>query len=189
MTPENEIAMHLERFRPMLVTLVETMLPASLRSHLEASDLVQHTLMEAHSNAALLATLGEGPIFSWLRKALKNNLLDAIKHLKTQKHDIRRILRTTELDESFIRLEHLFVAGDTSPSEIAQRNEQISIMLAAIQELPDNQRTAIIMKHLRGHSLKEVAKAIGLSESATAGLLHRGRQQLVRCMEYANHER
>jgi RNA polymerase sigma-70 factor (ECF subfamily) len=85
-------------------------------------------------------------------------------------------------------LEQLFVAGDTSPSQIVQRNEQISLMLAAIQELPENQRTAIIMKHLRGHSLREVAELIGLSEPATAGLLHRGRLQLVRCMEKVNHE-
>ena len=86
------------------------------------------------------------------------------------------------MEESFARLEQVLVADETSPSALVQRNEQIAIMLAALQELPENQRIAVIMKHLQGHCLKEVAASLGLSESATAGLLHRGRQQLIRCM-------
>ncbi|MDX1928056.1 MAG: sigma factor-like helix-turn-helix DNA-binding protein, partial [Pirellulaceae bacterium] len=92
------------------------------------------------------------------------------------------------LGEAYARIEENFVAGDTSPSLAVQRNEQICIMMAAIQRLPDNQRTAIIMKHLRGHKLREVAEILGLSESATAGLLHRGRLQLVQWLQDANHE-
>ena len=114
--------------------------------------------------------------------------MDAVKHLTAQKHDVRRTIRTSELEGSFARLEQFFHADDTSPSQIVERNEQFIMMAAAIQELPTNQRTAIIMKHLQGHSLKEVAAVLGLSESATAGLLHRGRQYLVRCLESTGHE-
>ena len=62
-------------------------------------------------------------------------------------------------------------------------------MLAAIQELPSNQRKAIILRHLRGHSLKEVADELQLSEDAVGGLLRRGRQQLVERLEKAGHAR
>jgi DNA-directed RNA polymerase specialized sigma24 family protein len=44
------------------------------------------------------------------------------------------------------------------------------------------------MKHLRGLSLKEVAEAMQLSESAAAGLLHRGRQRLAQCLEEHGHD-
>jgi RNA polymerase sigma-70 factor (ECF subfamily) len=179
---DNAVEKAFERFRPVLVTLAEAMISPSYRGNIEASDLVQQTLMEAHTHARLLETFDEGPFFAWLRKALQNNLLDAVKRLNTQKNDVSRRVRESELEESFARLEQLLVRDETSPSQLVQRNEQIAIMLSALQGLPDNQRMAVIMKHLRGHSLKEVAASLGLSESATAGVLHRGRQQLLRCM-------
>ena len=71
----------LERFRPVLVTLAEAMISPAYRGNIEASDLVQQTLMEAHTHARILGAFDEGPFFAWLRKALQNNLLDAVKHL------------------------------------------------------------------------------------------------------------
>lgn len=176
------------KFRPVLLTLAETMISPSLRGNFDASDLVQQTFFKAHRNADQLAAIGERPIFAWLRKALRHNFLDAVKHLKAQKNDIRRTRRCSEIGESFHHIEQFFAADEPSPSQFAQRNEQITLMLAAIQELPTNQRTAIILKHLRGHTLKEVAEALQLSEDAIAGLLHRGRQQLVQRLEIAGHE-
>ena len=82
----------------------------------------------------------------------------------------------------------MLVDEKTSPSEVLQKNEQLCLMLSALQTLPDNQRSSLIMKHLKGLSLKEVAEAMQLSESATAGLLHRGRQRLAQCLEDPCHE-
>ena len=186
--PQNNLANCMEKFRPVLLTLAEAMISPGLRGNLDASDLVQLTFLEAHQKTDQLAAIGEGPIFAWLRKALQHNVLDAVKHLKAQKNDIRRTLRCSEIGESFHFIEQFIAASDTSPSQFVQRNEQITLMLAAIQDLPANQRTAIILKHLRGHSLMEVADALQLTESATAGLLHRGRQQLVQRFEKAGHE-
>ena len=44
--------------------------------------------------------------------------------------------------------------------------------------LPESQRDAIELFHLQGLSLREIAKQLGRSESAVAGLLHRGLRQL-----------
>jgi RNA polymerase sigma-70 factor (ECF subfamily) len=77
----------------------------------------------------------------------------------------------------------LLVANDTSPSEVLERNEQSLRLLEAMQTLPERQRQAIIQKHLRGASLKQVAESLEISESAAAGLLHRGRMALVAILE------
>ncbi|MCS7469196.1 sigma-70 family RNA polymerase sigma factor [Stieleria sp. ICT_E10.1] len=179
---KNELELALERYRPVLVTLAEAMISPAYRGDIEASDLVQQTLLEAHTGASVLEPLDDGPFFGWLRKSLQNNMLDAVKHLKTQKCDVSRRVRESELEESFARLEQVLAGDETSPSRLASRNEQIATMLSSLQELPDNQRRAVIMKHLQGFSLKEVAASLGLSEPATAGLLHRGRQNLIRRM-------
>jgi RNA polymerase sigma-70 factor (ECF subfamily) len=171
----------------MLLTLAEAMISPKLRRDLEASDLVQQTLLEAHCNAEQLVGMNAAVIFSWLRSALRHNMQDAIRHLHAQKNDIRRRQQLSELENSWCRMDKVFVDENTSPSEVLQRNEQLCLMLSAMQTLPENQRTALIMKHLNGHSLREVAEALELSESAAAGLLHRGRQRLAQCLEDQSH--
>jgi RNA polymerase sigma-70 factor (ECF subfamily) len=178
----------IQQMRPVLLTLAEALISPALRVELEASDLVQQTLMEAHQQSQVLASFEDGPFFSWLRKALRHNVLDAVKHLHTQKNDATRRVRASDIEGSFVRLEEVLAADVTSPSEIVQRNEQTAQLLAAVQELPGNQREAVILKHLRGYPLQQVAEALGLSESATAGLLHRGRKQLVERLERNDHE-
>ncbi len=180
---ETPVAARLNDFRPVLLSLAEAMISLPLRGDLEPSDLVQQTLLEAHCNAPQLALMSPAAFFSWLRNALNHNVLDAIKHLKAQKNDVRRRVRASDLEASFIRLEQILVADETSPSEALQRNEQICRMLAALQTLPENQRKAVILKHLNGRSLKDIAEVLGLSEPAAAGVLHRGRQRLAQCLE------
>ena len=173
---------NLERFRPVLVSLAEALISPSLRGHIEASDLVQQTMLEAHQNVQLLSTLPDAPFFQWLRTALKHNLLDAVKSAQSLKHDVGRKLRACELEESFLKLDALLVADQTTPSQVAQRNEQMSELLAALQQLSENQRKAIICRHLQGLSLKATADMLGFTESRTAGLLHRGRKSLVKLL-------
>lgn len=179
---ETHVAKSLNNFRPIMLTLAEAMISSTLRGDLEPSDLVQQTLLEAHCNAEQLAAMSQPAFFSWLRNALNHNVLDAIRHLKAQKNDVRRRVRVSDLEATFVRLEQVLVADETSPSEVVQRNEQICLMLAAVQTLPDNQRRAVILKHLNGCSLREIADALGLSEPAAAGVLHRGRQRLAECL-------
>ncbi len=180
---QQQIEEDLERRRPILISLAEALLSPAFRGHIDASDLVQQTLMEAHCNIDQLRELANAPLLAWLHSALKHNLLDAIRHLRTAKKNFARNVREADLQNSFVRLEQLLVAHNTSPSQVLQRNEDISCMLAALQTLPTNQRMAVILKHLRGHTLKEVSEMLEVSEAAVAGLLHRGRQQLQLCMK------
>ncbi len=177
----------LQELRPVLISLAEALVSPVFRGHIDASDLVQQTMLEAHCNADILETLDERRLFGWLRTALKHNLLDAVKQLKTMKNDIARRVGEVDLEESFARLDNIVASDESSPSQIFLRNEQITLMLSSLQTLPTNQRMAVIMKHLRGHSLKEVAELLGVTQSAAAGLLHRGRQQLLRSMEKSGH--
>lgn len=188
MESDHRVTQSLEKFRPVLVTLAEALIAPVFRGTLEASDLVQQTLLEATTRAEDIVKQGDGPFFAWLRKVLRHNVLDAVKHATTQKNDVRRNVRVSALEESFVRIDQVLAADETSPSQVLERNEQIELMLAAMQDLPANQRTALMLKHLRGHSLQEVAEALELSESAVAGLLHRGRQQLARRLDESGHE-
>lgn len=182
MRTEQQTHEALEQRRAVLHTLAESLLSHAFRGHIDASDLVQQTFLEACCEIDKLKLLDQNQLAAWLRTALRHNMLDAIKRLRAAKNDIAKAVRVEDIHESFVRLEQLLVAQDTSPSQSLERNEDIERMLAAMQRLPSNQRLAIMLKHLRGHTLKEVSEILGTSESAVAGLLHRGRLQLLENM-------
>ena len=56
--------------------------------------------------------------------------------------------------------------------ELAEKIEQ------ALAELPENQRTAILLCRQEELSYEEIAKILGCSLSATKSLIHRGRETL-----------
>lgn len=177
--PSDNLADRLVRLRPVLLTLAETLMSPLLRRDREPSDLVQDTLAEAHNAGELLDGMSVPQVFGWLRVALRNNIVDAARQLATQRNDVSRRVSLADIASTLDRLDVFLDVDQTTPSQIVARNEQIAAMLAAMQELPDNQRQALILKHLRGCSLSEVAEQLNLSEPAVAGLLHRGRRRLT----------
>ena len=48
----------------------------------------------------------------------------------------------------------------------------------ALRELPDDQRTVVVMRHLVGLSPTEIAEKMGRTESSVHGLHHRARGTL-----------
>jgi DNA-directed RNA polymerase specialized sigma24 family protein len=48
-------------------------------------------------------------------------------------------------------------------------------VLAGLRELPESQRTALLMRELAGHSYLEIGALLELDESAVRGLISRGR--------------
>jgi RNA polymerase sigma-70 factor (ECF subfamily) len=56
-------------------------------------------------------------------------------------------------------------------------------MVDALATLPESQRRAIEMHHLEGLPLAEIARQLGSTNAAVAGLLHRGIKALRRQLE------
>ncbi len=82
------------------------------------------------------------------------------------------------LEESSAQLEAWLAAEQSSPSEQVERHEQALRLAEALAGLPDKQRQAVELRHLRGLSLAEVAAELGSSKAAVVGLLHRGVEKL-----------
>lgn len=80
-------------------------------------------------------------------------------------------------------------AGRT-PLEDLEREELRRKVKEAIQQLPEQQRAALVLARYRGLSCREIGEALDLSVEAVKSLLFRARQNLrARLQEYVDPER
>ena len=170
---------NLDRYRNYLRMLASAEIAPQIRRRVEPSDVVQETLFEAFQKREQFRGQTEGELVQWLREMLRHNVLDATRAARRQKRDIgREKVLGTMLDDSASKLAEWLAADQTSPSQNLSKVEQAVRLAEAIARLPQEQQDAVVLHHLQGRSLAELATILDRSQSAAAGLLYRGLKRL-----------
>jgi RNA polymerase sigma-70 factor (ECF subfamily) len=179
MNGERQNRPNLEDYRPYLQLLARLQLGQHLQSKIDASGIVQQTMLEASCALPDDPNQDADHFAAWLRRILANNLHDEIRKLKTDKRDVT-LERSLEaaLEHSSKRIQMWLADPQSSPSAGAQRHEQALELSAALAQLPDAQREALEMRYFQGWSLAQIARHLNRSQAAVAGLLKRGLQRL-----------
>lgn len=71
------------------------------------------------------------------------------------------------------------LAQIVTPSRAAGAREELGRVEQALQQLPDNQREAVLLSRIAGIGYPEIARQLGISESAVRGLVARGLARLA----------
>lgn len=69
-----------------------------------------------------------------------------------------------------------------SPQKAAENAELNTAVRKAISNLPENQRTAILLRQYNEFSYNEISKIMGISTSAVESLIQRARQSLKKSL-------
>jgi len=170
-----------EQFRGYLRVLAHTLLQNAgpVRAKVDASDLVQETLLKAHTALGQFRGSTTGEFAAWLRRILANQFADVTRHFGRHKRDVGLEQRYREtLDHSASNLERLVVVDQPTPADHLLRFERILRLADALDVLPADQRAALELHHLMGLGVAEIATQMERTHAGVAGLLRRGLKKL-----------
>lgn len=169
----------LDGYRDYLRLLARIQLGPRLQAKMDASDVVQQAILQAHEARAVFRGKTEPEKLAWLRAILANVIAFAARRYATTARDVRRERSLeAQLELSSSRLESLLVADQTSPSQRAVHCEELLRLATALRGLPEDQRQVVELHHLKGLPVAEVAAALGRTRPAVVGLLFRGLKKL-----------
>jgi RNA polymerase sigma factor (sigma-70 family) len=124
-----------------------------------AEDAVQQAFVSALG--ALRAGDAEINLRPWLYRIAHNSALNVLRQAGAD-HD--------EISEQ--------IDGVETPPQAVERRERFRSVVAAVRDLPDRQRDAIVLQALEGRSYDEIATEMGVTGGAVRQLLNRARTTL-----------
>jgi RNA polymerase sigma-70 factor (ECF subfamily) len=136
-----------------------------------AEDLTHEVFLRVYQNPA-----GYEPrsrFRTWLYTIAKNLCLNELR---------RKSHRMQSLDEPGLQesgqMSNAIPDPSLPPEESLVRKERIAAVRAAIDELPENQRLAVILRRYDDFSYEQIAATLNTSEKAVKSLLNRAKEHL-----------
>ena len=145
----------------------------TLRDETETEDVAQNTFLQVWKSRARYERTAK--FSTWLFTIARNLCLNEIRRRSRHPADSLEETHAEHDDQPSRQYEDKKVFLPTEnvlQVELAQKIEE------ALDELPENQRTAILLCRQDEVSYEEIAKILGYSLSATKSVIHRGRETL-----------
>ncbi len=156
-----------EVFRPVLRSVVEARIDAGLLQRIDASDVVQETLLEAFTRLQDFHAREPMPIENWLRETAIQQLRVAMrKHVLAGK---RSIFREVSYEQSSVyRLAEQLTAVVSTAENRYQETEEAAQTRAALLKLVPLDREILLLRYINGLTNTEAAKFLGVSETVAS---------------------
>lgn len=135
----------------------------------EAADALQDALLSAHKAAARFR--GDAAVTTWLHRIVVNACLDRARR--------RRAAPTVPLADGTSASDDSAEAARHEPVAPAVDHDTVLVVRDALAQLPVDQRAAIVLVDLQGHSVAEAAQLLGTAEGTVKSRCARARTRLA----------
>ncbi|KAA5538755.1 sigma-70 family RNA polymerase sigma factor [Roseiconus nitratireducens] len=166
--------------RPWLKLLAERQMPAGLRGRVDPSDLVQQALIDAWRGHDQFRGRTHAERLAWLRVILTRAILRQDRdQLRTAKRGRGiEVQLQAAVDRDSVRMEQLAVDDASAAETQVDRAERLLALAAALDELPEDYRQVLTLRHIEGLSHEAIADRIGRSPAAARMLWVRALEKL-----------
>jgi RNA polymerase sigma-70 factor (ECF subfamily) len=162
----------LSRHREAVRRMIDLRIDPAIVQRVDASDVVQDVLIEASRRLRDYLQKPAMPFHLWLRHIAKDHLIDAHRrHHRAKKRGVDReqpLVGRGPADESALDLAAQLVDQELTPASAAIRRELQRRLHAALDQLDEDNREMILMRHFEQLGNQEVAAALGLTEAAAS---------------------
>lgn len=143
-----------------------------LGDHEEALDLSQEVFLRVFKTIGRFR--GQSALRTWIYRIVINQARNRQRWWKR-----RRLGSQVSLDDHVQRHGDLTDRGDrTAPDEVLRKKELASRVWSALDRLPFEQRTAVILREIDGLSYEEIAYSLGINIGTVKSRLTRARGAL-----------
>ena len=160
----------MDRHRVAVRRMVQMRLDNAVARRVDASDVVQDVLFEASRRIEDYIRSPSMPFHLWLRQLAKDRIIDMHRrHRAAKRRSVDREQQMTSLgndDRSAADLASLLKDNELTPAAASLRREMEERFLLALNQLNDDDRELIVMRHFEHLGNSEVAEALGLSAPA-----------------------
>jgi RNA polymerase sigma-70 factor (ECF subfamily) len=147
-----------------------------LRDPAEAEDVAQEAFVKAYR--ALGSFRGDSAFYTWLYRIAVNTARNAIASRQRRPLDYEADLSEGEQNSVAARLKH----NDTP--EAAALSEEIRLTVnQAIEQLPEDLRTAIVLREIEGLSYEEIAATMDCPVGTVRSRIFRAREAIDRALK------
>lgn len=139
----------------------------------EAEDVAQEAFIKAYR--ALASFRGDSAFYTWLYRIAINTAKNALVSNRRRPVDFDLDLQDPEQYDRHARLKE----GDT-PEGVLLTEEIRSVVERAMEQLPEDLRTAIVLRELEGLSYEEIAEAMDCPVGTVRSRIFRAREAIDR---------
>ena len=158
-----------DKYKQPVINLVHR----TLRDATEAEDIAQTVFVQVYKSAERYKVSAK--FSTWLFTIARNLCLNEIRRRSRHPAESMDVPHPEHEDQPL----HQFEDKKTfTPPESLLQGELKEKIEEALAELPENQRTAILLCRQEELSYEEISEVLGCSVSATKSLIHRGRETL-----------
>jgi RNA polymerase sigma-70 factor (ECF subfamily) len=161
-------------------TPVITFCYAFVRNRECAEDIAQETFLRVFRNAQRYQPVAK--FTTWLYKIAANLCLNELK--KSKLRQTRSLDEPAGLDPDGTKIIERIAADNSSPLSTLEHLEVQNIIRQAIDHLPDDQRTTLIMVDYHHMPYQEIAEILGVTVSAIKMRVKRARETLREMLKF-----
>ena len=165
--------------------VARTQVESWLQAKVDASDLVQQTLLEAHRGLDGFRGNTEDEWLAWLRRILTNNTTDFVRRYKGAEK--RRATKEVPLQMPMGDNSQDFFfepsADIESPSQIVMQHEREILLADAIAQLSEDHQEVVMLRNVQKLPFDEVARRMDRTRPAVQMLWMRALKRLEQILK------
>lgn len=137
----------------------------------DAQEATQDVFVKVHER--LVGFKGDASVGTWIYRITINTCLDRLKARRRKK---RSLLGWFSLSDEHVERSASLLFDH--PGVAAEDREALERLFAVVDDLPEQQRTALMLKTAEDLSMNAIAEVMGLTPKAVESLLSRARANL-----------